>query len=29
MNLVKDVNGEIDIESIYGKISDYLHVIEG
>ena len=29
MNLVKDVNGEIDIESIYGKIRDYLHVIEG
>jgi len=29
MNLVKDVNGEIDIESIYSKIYDYLSVIEG
>ena len=29
MNLVKDVNGEIDIESIYSEISDYLSVIEG
>ena len=29
MNLVKDVNGEIDIESIYSKINDYLSVIEG
>ena len=29
MNLVKDVNGEMDIESIYSKISDYLSVIEG
>ena len=29
MNLVKDVNGEIDIESIYTKINDYLSVIEG
>jgi len=29
MNLVKDVNGEIDIQSIYSKINDYLSVIEG
>jgi adenylate kinase len=29
MNLVKDVNGELDINSIYSKIEDYLSVIEG
>ena len=29
MNLVKDLNGEMDIESIQSKISDYLTVIEG
>ena len=29
MNLVKDVNGEADIESIYSKINDYLSIIEG
>ena len=29
MNLVKDVNGEMNIESIYGKINGYLSVIEG
>jgi len=29
MNLVKDINGETDIESIYSKINDYLSVIEG
>ena len=29
MNLVKNLNGEMDIESIQGKISDYLTVIEG
>jgi len=29
MNLVKDVNGETDIETIYSKINDYLTVIEG
>jgi adenylate kinase len=29
MNLVKDVNGEANIEAIYGKISDFLSVIEG
>ena len=29
MNLVKNVNGETDIESIYSKINDYLCVIEG
>ena len=29
MNLVKDVNGETDIETIYGKITDFLTVIEG
>jgi adenylate kinase len=28
MNLVKDINGETDIESIYNKINDYLSVIE-
>ncbi len=28
-NLVKGVNGEADIESIYSKINDYLSVIEG
>jgi len=29
MNLVKDINGETDIEVIYSKITDYLSVIEG
>jgi len=29
MNLVKDVNGEIDIDVIYDKISSYLNFIEG
>tara|TARA_B110000238_G_C15973855_1_gene372951 strand:+ start:116 stop:766 length:651 start_codon:yes stop_codon:yes gene_type:complete len=29
MNLVKDVNGEADIDLIYTKISSYLNVIEG
>ena len=29
INLVKDVNGEMNIESIYGKINGYLSVIEG
>ena len=29
MNLVKDFNGEMNIESIQSKISDYLTVIEG
>jgi adenylate kinase len=29
MNIVKDVNGETDIDTIYRKISDYLTVIEG
>jgi len=29
MNIVKDVNGETDINSIYSKINDYLSVIEG
>jgi len=29
MNLVKDVNGELDINSISSKIEDYLSVIEG
>jgi adenylate kinase len=29
MNLVKDVNGEMNIESIHSKIRDYLAVIEG
>ncbi len=29
MNLVKDLNGETDIESIQSKINDYLTVIEG
>ena len=29
MNLVKDLNGEMNIESIQSKISDYLTVIEG
>ena len=29
MNLVKDINGEINIESIQSNISDYLAVIEG
>jgi len=28
LNLVKDVNGEMAIEGIYGKINDYLSVIE-
>ena len=29
LNLVKNVNGETEIESIYNKISEYLSVIEG
>ena len=29
MNLVKDINGEMNIDSIYSKIDDYLSVIEG
>ena len=29
MNLVKDLNGEMNIETIQSKISDYLTVIEG
>jgi len=29
MNLVKDINGEMDIKSIYTKINEYLSVIEG
>jgi hypothetical protein len=29
LNLVKDINGEANIEAIYDKISDYLSVIEG
>ena len=29
MNLVKDINGEVEIESIHSKINDYLTVIEG
>ena len=29
LNLVKDLNGEMNIESIQSKISDYLTVIEG
>ena len=29
MDLVKDVNGETGIDSIYTKINDYLSVIEG
>ena len=29
MNLVKDVNGEMNIESIHSKIRDYLAFIEG
>jgi hypothetical protein len=29
MNLVKEVNGETDIETIYSKITDFLTVIEG
>jgi len=29
MNLVKDINGESDIDSIYSKINSYLSVIEG
>jgi len=29
MDLVKDVNGEANIDAIYGKISDFLSVIEG
>ena len=28
-NLVKDINGEMNIDSIYSKIDDYLSVIEG
>ena len=29
INLVKNVNGEANIDTIYGKISDFLSVIEG
>ena len=29
MNLVKDINGETNIDSIYDKINDYLSIIEG
>ena len=29
MNLVKDINGETDIESICRKINDYMSIIEG
>jgi hypothetical protein len=29
MNLVKDINGEVEIESSHSKINDYLTVIEG
>ncbi len=29
MNLIKDINGESNIESIYSKISHYLTLIEG
>jgi adenylate kinase len=29
MNLVKEVNGETDIDVIYAEISSYLNVIEG
>ena len=29
MNLVKDINGETDIEGIYSKINDILGIIEG
>jgi len=29
MNLIKDINGETNIEVIYSKITDYLSVIEG
>jgi adenylate kinase len=29
LNIVKDLNGEMDIESIQSKIGDYLTVIEG
>jgi|TARA_B110000914_G_C15491398_1_gene460832 adenylate kinase len=29
LNLVKDVNGEMDIDTIHSKIRDYLTVIEG
>ena len=28
-DLIKDVNGEMDIKSIYAKINDYLSIIEG
>jgi hypothetical protein len=29
MDLVKDINGETNIEAIYNEISSYLNVIEG
>jgi hypothetical protein len=29
MNLVKDVNGEADIDVIYREISSFLNIIEG
>ena len=29
MNLVKDVNGEADIDLIYREISTFLNIIEG
>ena len=29
MNLIKDINGEASIETIYGEINDFLSVIEG
>ena len=29
MNLVKDINGEIDIETIHSEINTYLSIIEG
>ncbi len=29
MNLIKDINGEIDIKGIFNEINDYLSVIEG
>ena len=29
MNLIKDINGEANIETIYAEINDYLSVIEG
>ena len=29
MNLVKDINGETNIDDIYGEISSYMNIIEG